>query len=183
MLLHDQIDMYESEAEQRVLIHEAQAQIRERFATPVAWGATATASIASLSIVSEKEAFAGVFAVITALATTFLAAYKPAEKAAEHVKAANDYDHLKRALRGLRYDLEGALKYKYVPQQEVDPETGTSYDAGGYQFSGTDRKRLADARKRFDDLKTKWYDVRSNAPFVQLETPNVEPGHVDRHDE
>ena len=101
MLLHDQIDKYESEAEQRVLIHEARAQIRERFATPVAWGATATASIASLSIVSEQEAVAGVFAVITALATTLLAAYEPAEKATEDVKAANEYDHLKRALRSL----------------------------------------------------------------------------------
>lgn len=124
--LAGRISKQKAAAVKRCETHEPKAGRWDLAATFISWGAALAAGISSVSIIANQLVLAAVLAIFTTALSTFLATVKPADRAAEHKKAAVRYRGIITRLDELDVDIEKLLKvcegtvYDHVSGHVID---------------------------------------------------------------
>lgn len=160
----------ETRAQQAVTIaryglHEPKAAQWDVIATVVAWAAAFCAAAGGVSIIADQLLLAGVLSIVTAALSAFLAAAKPADKAASLKTASAKYRALNSEYESLETDIRKLSEY--VSESAYDYESGQFYNAGYYRLKAFNEKVLDGLEKRFRGLGKKYDDTVGESPTIR----------------
>ncbi|WP_156380267.1 hypothetical protein [Arthrobacter sp. Soil762] len=163
--LRDDTSVQQAVTVVRYEIHEPRAVQWDLIATLVAWAAALGAALGGVSIIADQLLLAGVLAIATAALSTFLAAAKPADKAASHKTASAKYRALNSEYNSLQTDI-GKLS-EYVSATAYDYESGQLYDSSYYRIKAFNAEVLDGLEKRFRKLGDKYNETVPKSPTIR----------------
>jgi hypothetical protein len=155
--LHYQASWQLGVLEARIEAHRKRARTWDVGAKVIAYVLTLTAGISALTIVTDHEAVAVTFAIVTAVFTAANTAFGPAETAKQHRAAASEYE---RAI--LRAD---DIASTCRPSTQFNQSTGM-YEPGP-SIAGDE---LSAVWQEYERLRLEVLDISNKSPLVDWES-------------